>query len=59
MNAAAEEADTAEGVQMYRAQGKKAALKDVNGRVNFLIEWLKEQDASSTKEGEEDGKEKG
>jgi len=49
MAEAASDADTSEGVSVYRSQGKKQVLRELNSRVNAIVEVLKE--------GEEDGKE--
>jgi hypothetical protein len=49
MKEAAVEADTAEGAAVYRAQGKKAALRELNLRVNDFVAVLREEE----KNGEE------
>lgn len=44
MAEAAREVDTKEGVEVYRAQGKKLALRQINELVNQVLERLEEEE---------------
>ncbi len=50
MAEAALEADNAEGVSVYRAQGKKQALREINARANALLLVLNEEENDGEKE---------
>lgn len=52
MAQAAKDADELEGVAIYRAQGKKQALRLINQIVNQTVEILKEKEEEN---GEEEG----
>jgi hypothetical protein len=51
MEQAAGEADGLEGVAVYRAQGKKMALREINTGVNQMISLLKEGEEGGSEEG--------
>lgn len=51
MAEAAKEADEGEGVAVYRAQGKKQALREINSRVNEKLEILRRENEDGSEEG--------
>lgn len=51
MEEAAKEVDGSEGVSVYRAQGKKQALRELNLRVNQVVAFLKEEETDGEEEG--------
>lgn len=52
MAEAAKEADFGEGVSVYRAQGKKMALRDMNERVNRIIDEGRDEEREEKENGE-------
>lgn len=55
VNEAALDVDELEGVQLYRAQGRKEALKTVNARINDFLLLLKEEEEEKSDGEKEEG----
>jgi len=58
MAEAADEGDTKEGVEVYRAQGAKAILRKMNRLVVDEVEWVRTL-TTEQKEAIEDGEKEG